>query len=238
MNVTNFLKICIIPTRKTSSSLVIYHIRRVSRNLFLGSMVFVFLTCSLFWYFDEYNFIGKIFIIIGSSYFIFIAFSALSVLISPARHSAYKYISRFGNPQRVSDSIEEELKEILRISKAIFTKSWFLSVSFYSFNILMLGEIIWAHEKATTHWIIFIPFRVKREVVIFSKTYKTPVEIPCNKKEVEALLNHLKMRLPWILEGYSEKLKNLWETAPATFIKYATEQQAQFIEEYKKEKRF
>jgi hypothetical protein len=229
----------IFSERKYSPNIIIHCVRINGRNNFVVNLATSIGFGILFLYFSFTNNYYKWPMCFIAVYLFVNSLLSLHTLFFPLSDTAYMYLSRFGDPQKVAESIENELRKWrLRISSAFFTRSWFLNLSWNGTNILMLGEIVWFYTQSKKVFTNFVHTRTENNIIIHHRNTNQPITIGCNEAEAKALLHHLSQRLPWAAVGYSDEYINLWHMNPPEFIEKIKDKQAEFIEQYKREMPF
>ena len=89
--------------------------------------------------------------------------------------------------------------------------------TFFSFNVLRFGDVLWAYKKVTKHSVNFIPT---------GKTYEAIVQcaggtatIPGKEKKVHELLAFVQQRAPWAVYGFSDQLSQHFHKHPQDFVR-------------------
>jgi len=216
----NFLKI-ILPTLKNSPNIVFYNIRRVHRNLFvLFFILFIFSFLGVLILWGENDLLSKGFYFLGFVSFGYFTIDALRYLINPRSNKTYKFLILFGEPDEVAADISNEFKRRnIRIGRMFFTDQWLLDMSFFGFHISHLQNIVWAYGKITTQYTNFVKSGTLYNLSIYDKTLSNIIELnKCKKEELDAVLGHINLRLPWVVTGYSIERIALWSRDRLKFI--------------------
>ncbi|HEY6329574.1 MAG TPA: DUF6709 family protein, partial [Blastocatellia bacterium] len=119
----------------------------------------------------------------------------------------YKSLDHYGQPPEfVAQAIDEEFKthnECSPISAVNLLPSWLLHRTFFHFTVMQINEIIWIHEKVTTHSVNFIPTGKTYAIVIHDATGRTiEVNGRRSKEKISSLVTVLQARIPWAVFGY------------------------------------
>jgi hypothetical protein len=162
----------------------------------------------------------------------------------------FKAIIRFGNvdaspivrslrrfsqpPEAVAITIDQDLKTNPNLSSircVHLTPSWLLYKSMFRLTVLHWSEVVWAYQKVTSHYYIFIPTG-KTYAVTIGDEYGRRIEIDVgrwNAKDVTSrFLQVLANQLPWITLGYTDDLKREFEKNHAGFVAAVHERRKQW----------
>lgn len=130
-----------------------------------------------------------------------------------------KAISRHGEPFSVGAELDSQVKESLQKfgKKCFLTKNWFVNKKFFDLNVARFDRIAWVYKKVTKHSVNFIPTG-KTYGILVNTQFGDMFEVEMTEKEVNGFLEKLATSAPWIVFGYSDELKALWDKDKAGFV--------------------
>jgi hypothetical protein len=149
-------------------------------------------------------------------------------LINPVEHQILKGLARYGDITQLVTEVEEELFEgekPLKVEKIKFTKNWLLKDKFGSFDAIRLDSIVWYYKHITQHYINGIPSGKTVAIYIFDKTGKQ-VTVSASMKKVDTMLRAIYEHTPWAIVGYSEQIKQGWDSQRASLIEAVEQRKA------------
>ena len=171
---------------------------------------------------DSFRRPGYVVIVIGILFlalFVWQALPAWRAWRDPARHPLARRLAAWGDPMGVALEAEHEWDNPLLKAK----RGWRLGnkylqrSTFFSFNVLRFGDVLWAYKKVTKHSVNFIPT---------GKTYEAIVQcaggtatIPGKEKKVHELLAFVQQRAPWAVYGFSDQLSQHFHKHPQDFVR-------------------
>jgi len=139
--------------------------------------------------------------------------------INPTLHPIFHSLSKYGNPLKIADTIDNELKNIPIISKNILSQNWLIVRRFFTTDFIFFNEIIWVYKRTTNHSINYIPNGSSFDVIVnmrFGKQYT----INSDEFGVSKIIEHITQRVPWIIVGYSEDINKLYRKSREELIRY------------------
>ena len=145
-------------------------------------------------------------------------------------HPISKKIMKYGPFNDLVEIINKEAqKAISSISGTTFTQSWMLKPSFFGLNIVHLGEIIWTYNKATTHYTNGVKTGTTIKTMIYARDGRE-YEVPSNEFAPTRVIDAIKNRAPWVISGYSDELKSLWESKRSEFLDAVDQKKRESVE--------
>lgn len=171
--------------------------------------------------------------IAGTSYGIYIVFVVLGLIliivgvfrIIKAAKGGYlkKFVKAYENEGYTEASIESDLASAISFDKKGTIKLGRLC-TYYSLNsmepkLIPNKNIMWAYQNTTTHRTNGIKTGVTYSVVVFEEGKKANHTIGvANEATAQDILKKMNERLPWVVVGYSEQLKKLFNKERAQFL--------------------
>lgn len=145
-------------------------------------------------------------------------------------HPISKRIMDYGPLKDLVDIINKEAAgAIVSISGTVFTQSWMLKPSFFGLGIVHLGEIVWTYNNATTHYTNGIKTGTTIKTVIRARDGRL-YEVSPSQYEPTCVIDAIRNRAPWVIGGYSDELKSLWESKRSEFFAVVDERKRQEAE--------
>jgi hypothetical protein len=149
----------------------------------------------------------------------------------------YRWLCRYDqSPVAVAQMIDEDLKVTGNTHSAgsvQITSSWLLNKRFFHLDVMHLNEIVWIYQKVTQHSYNFIPTGKSYEVVVSDNSGRTlEVNFGRGKKASEkavALLQVIGSRIPWVVAGYSDELKQEYTKNRPQFVTAVDERRNAFV---------
>jgi len=127
---------------------------------------------------------------------------------------------KFGPPEKIASIINEEVKTPkVEVKPVIITSSWLFKPSFFGLEMILLGELAWVYNKVTTNYTNGIRTGESYSIAIYKRDGKL-LEIPCGQLAASMLIARVAEVAPWVVSGYSEEIKKLWDTDRQGFIAY------------------
>jgi hypothetical protein len=145
---------------------------------------------------------------------------------NPAKHPTLRRLSRFGEVEKVVDSIEKDLATGEdKMAKLRLSKNWLVNSGGNSFEAMPYHSIAWVYKMI--------------QQGRYGKTYyihiydKTGVGIIIQDKEmnVNAMIQAVAARTPWVILGYSNDIKRNWDKNRPGFIAEVDARYAQFSQQ-------
>ena len=171
---------------------------------------------------DSFRRPGYVVIVIGMLFlalFVWQALPAWRAWRDPEQHPLARRLAQWGDPMGVAVDAEHEWDNPLLKAKGGWRlgNKYLQRVTFFSFNVLRLRDVLWAYKKVTKHSVNFIPT---------GKTYEAIVQcaggtaaIPGKEKGVHELLAFVQQRAPWAMYGFSDQLSHHFHKHPRDFAR-------------------
>jgi hypothetical protein len=148
----------------------------------------------------------------------------------------YKSLDHLGRPPYVAGLIEQEVNtenNLSAIRSIQLTSSWLLHKSFFGLTVFHLNEVVWIYLKVTKHYYNFIPTG-KSHAIMIRDCWGRRVEMDTGRgssseNAVAGLMSTLMNRLPWVVAGYSDDLKRIFDKDRAGFVAAVWERREQFL---------
>lgn len=150
----------------------------------------------------------------------------------PEQHKIYKNLMKYGNPDEVINSIEEELpNDSFSNNKKIYLlKSWILSSKRFSFDVYKIDDIVWAYKKVTNHTINFMPAGKTHELILHLYN-KSQCSIGLKENQADSILTSIMQMYPWIIVGFNDEINREWKSNSSQFINYVQAEKQRMIDE-------
>jgi len=219
------------------------HIRRCNRNLIIINFGIIILliyfvlnnyllnkTNRYYYHFQRMDYF---FIFAGIIVFIICFINLIKAkkrISNPYLHPiSISLTDKYGSVEEIAIEIDSDLQDKnsslklssiqnLQIVSAQITNSWLLKPSFFGLTVLNLYfDAVWIYKKVTTHYTNFIPTGRSYTVIIHSR-YLEVIEIPCRSKKSDIIIQEIIYRVPWIVQGFDEGVKLLWDSNPLKLI--------------------
>lgn len=164
---------------------------------------------------------------------IFAAFAALAVTLwnfvrsikfwfKPERHKIYKSLWRYGDPQKTIVAIENDkyyYEAGVKFGRVTLFKSWLIAESFLSIKVIGMDNVMWMYKKETKQYLNYIPAGKEYSLVACSSDRRIDT-IKMKRKDLDDLLMVVKEQYPWIVTGYTEEIKTMWNMRFKDFMAY------------------
>ncbi|HYX82358.1 MAG TPA: DUF6709 family protein [Gemmatimonadales bacterium] len=147
---------------------------------------------------------------------------------NPERHPLAQRIARWGNPMAVALEAEHEFGNPLMKGKAgwRFGNKYLVRSTFFTFNVLRMGDVLWGYKKITKHSVNFIPTGKTYEAIVAYPGGM--VHIPGSEKKVHEMLAFVQQRAPWAMYGYSDELAATFHKRPLDFARSVEQRRQQW----------
>jgi hypothetical protein len=142
-------------------------------------------------------------------------------------HPIGKALQHYGEPQSVSEAIENEVRASDRISLGplTLTQSWLFGQWAFGLRIFKVDDIVWVFKKVTKHYHAFIPTGKTYSMIVHTRAGKR-VEISAKEKPIDATLEQIRTRAPWIINGFDARLAKVWQKEKQEVINAADQRKA------------
>jgi hypothetical protein len=136
----------------------------------------------------------------------------------------YKWLQHYDQPPAATGQmIDQDLKASGNSSTLrpfILTSSWLLHKTIFNFKITQLSEIVWVYQKVTRHSVNFIPTGKTYGVIVADK-FGRKIEVDAGRgaqQHVANFMTALVNRIPWVIAGYSDQLRNEYRKNRAALV--------------------
>ncbi len=125
----------------------------------------------------------------------------------PSSHPVCQRVQGWGDPVGLAVAVEGEARTPLFKGRNGWsvTDRFLVRSSFFTFDLLRVSDLLWAHKKVTKHSVNFIPTGKTFESVLCC--YGGNATIQSKEKTTDAILEFLSQRAPWAMFGYSKELE-------------------------------
>ena len=137
----------------------------------------------------------------------------------------HRALKRYGDDvDQIANMLEVDAASVNvnKYSAFTLTPSWLLHKTFFSFTPFHLSDIVWIYQKRTQHFYYFIPTGKSHAIVVADAAgRKAETDLGRGKssaKRIEEFTGLLCARIPWVVAGYSDELKNLYEKNLRDFV--------------------
>jgi hypothetical protein len=146
----------------------------------------------------------------------------------------YKWLLHYDQPPAATGQmIDQDLKasgDSSTLRPFSLTSSWLLHKTFFNFKVTQLSEIVWVYQKVTRHSVNFIPTGKTYGVIIADK-FGRKIEVDAGRgaqEKVASFVTALVNRIPWVIAGYSDQLRNEYQKNRAAMIAAVDARRAQY----------
>lgn len=148
---------------------------------------------------------------------------------TPEKHKVYTSLFRYGNVKTVADSINNDtaLGNELRFGKVAIFNSWIVSRDLLNLTVIKIDNILWIYKKVTKQYLNYIPSGKEYSIAVCSND-RLVEEIKIKNRHAEDILDAIKHNYPWIVTGYTEELKALWNLRFNEFKVYVNSRKASY----------
>lgn len=131
---------------------------------------------------------------------------------NPQGHPAVKLANSWGGADKVSQSIEADLKggQTAKLGNHTITAGYIVNRSMLDFSLVRLDDVLWVFKQVIQKKLYYVIPAGKT----FSLSINTPKKtLVLNGKEadVDAALQHVGTRKPWIILGFSSELATAYK---------------------------
>ncbi len=114
----------------------------------------------------------------------------------------------------IDNEVREGLTKFGR--RCATTKSWFFKRSLFGLDVAQFEQVVWAYRKITNQSVNAIPAGKLHAVVVHTQ-FGDQYVVDMSAKHAEQFLNELSLKAPWVICGYTEESKALWDNDTARF---------------------
>jgi len=151
-------------------------------------------------------------------------------------HPLYIRFSRFENPLKISELIENELnnKVIYTRGNWIITEQWMIEKSSYDFFAVHRSEIVWVYPTETHRSVNFVPTGTTYSISVMynlkTTNIKGGIQIlgQISSEKSMDTLNIIERFAPWAIYGFDKQIQELWQNKPDIMIQKVNEAYQQF----------
>lgn len=130
--------------------------------------------------------------------------TVLQRMANPAKHSIFKGLSRFGDVQRVIQSIEQDLSQATTVHKLQLGRHWVLYAKGGVVHAAPYADLVWLYKHGTS----------SRYGTNYSAQFRDKqggaFGIQARQKQVDAMLQAVYERAPWAIAGHNPDVQNAW----------------------------
>jgi hypothetical protein len=139
-------------------------------------------------------------------------------MATPDSHPIMKSLATYGDPAVVAETINAEVNSDLKTFGPLsITQHWLFWPNTFSLRLMRYDDVVWIYKKVTKHRTNGIPTGTSHEAVINSSGGQTWT-ITSNEAQVNAILESVYARAPWIAVGYAPEILNAWKKDRKTFV--------------------
>jgi hypothetical protein len=158
---------------------------------------------------------------------LWLIFVALQRRGNPAKHPIMRALERFGDPEIVASEIENDMiLDQQHYGKLCLTRNWLLDMNGGAFQATRLKDLAWIYKSITQHRTNGIPTG-KAYGAYFWDRHGVLVNITGKENQVEAMLEAVSQRIPWVLAGHTDELLSVWNNNRASFLAAVDERKQQ-----------
>ena len=131
-------------------------------------------------------------------------------LKDPSSHPVVARAASWGDPLGAAVQAEREFgSPAFRGGGWSVGETYLISSTFFSFDVLRLGDLLWAYKSVTKHSVNFIPTGKTYAAVLACDGGTATVRAP--EKKTDELLAFAASRVPWAVFGHSPELATLFK---------------------------
>jgi hypothetical protein len=136
-------------------------------------------------------------------------------------HPLWKKLAKFGDPETITAEVNSQIandSNQFHANKSItITRSWLIRKTTYNLDLFSLEQIAWIYQKVTQHRRNGVPVGKTYAAVMIGQNGEA-LEIPAKEAEVMKILAEIIQRIPWVVVGYSDEIRNLWQKDRTSFL--------------------
>jgi hypothetical protein len=137
---------------------------------------------------------------------------------NPARHPILRRLQPYGDPMKIANQIDAELKaDGEAVGKIHLTKHWLVYSSLGALSVMKLGDVVWFYKSVTHYRTNNAPTGTNVSMRIWDR-HGTGVIITDFDGAINDVLAALERRAPWAFKGYSKEIEYRFETNPTEMI--------------------
>lgn len=163
--------------------------------------------------YDDYN---NILIISASIVFVISLIFFIRCIVQwfkPERNKIYNKLRIYGKPDEVINSIETDAKiyEPVTYGKTIIFNNWIINKTAFGIKVVKIDKLIWVYKNIIKQRLNYIIPCGKEYSLMLCLGNREIINFKTSNKNVDKIMYKLKDCHPWIVFGYSEQLKSMWE---------------------------
>jgi len=130
----------------------------------------------------------------------------------PASHPLAQRVQAWGDPLGTAVAAQRQSRspKVKGRGGWVLTNDFLMRSTFFTFDILRVGDLLWAYKKVTKHSVNFIPTGKTYEAVLVCDGGSATV--PANEKTVDRILTAAAERTPWAIFGFSKEIESAFKT--------------------------
>jgi len=165
---------------------------------------------------------GYVVVVIAMLFLALFAWRAIPswrALRDPSTHPLAARIATWGDPIGLAVAAEHEFSHPLLKAGGGWRcgDKYLIRSSFFSFDLLLLQDVVWGYKKITKHSVNFIPTGKTYEAIV--KCYGGDAMISGKEARVNEVLHLVQQRAPWAVIGYSADLAGIWKKQQDEFLR-------------------
>lgn len=132
----------------------------------------------------------------------------------PFTHPIFKSLGRFGDIEHIAQQVESD--RILgesKIGNLIYTERFVITQGAINFDVMPYSEIVWVYKMVQKG-----RYGIKSYQARICDSTGKEWSVAGKEQQVDAMLNATAARAPWSAKGYSDQIKNLWNTDRQAFV--------------------
>lgn len=131
---------------------------------------------------------------------------------NPKGHRAVKLANSWGGADKVSQSIEADLQggQAAKLGDHTITADYIVSRSMQGFTLTRLDDVLWVFKQVIQKKIYYV-IPTGKTFSLSVNTPKTTLVLNGKEASVDATIQHIGTRKPWIIFGYSAELAKAYK---------------------------
>lgn len=153
-----------------------------------------------------------------------VAIIGLVRFITPQSHKIYKSLLRYGDPNQLIYSIENEMRAPHKVvfKYLHFLKDWLVYAPGSDFRFVKYDDLVWVYQHVQTNRMYGVPVSRLRSLMLYdAKSEVTKMQMGRKEEAVFEAMDEIFMRAPWIFRGYSDAWLKGWNKDRQNFIAHA-----------------
>jgi hypothetical protein len=133
-------------------------------------------------------------------------------------HPVYKKLGNYGVASDIASRIHDEITQSIITGSVKVTSAWLLIKRFFTIEIENLSDIMWIYKKITTHKAYGVITTGKTfEICIMTRNGRA-IYTTGKEMQIDEIISNISSKAPWVITGFSNEIKNLWDKERNTFI--------------------